>query len=103
MKIEELQLWVEKSWQERLVADRPSEEQQLLYVVEEFGEVAEAIRKIKGNKNHKKEAIDIGSEFADLFISLTTLANTHNVDLTHEINLFKKKIAKRRREQSSVA
>jgi NTP pyrophosphatase (non-canonical NTP hydrolase) len=99
MSLQELQKWVDASWKERPAIDRPNEQQQLLFVIEEFGELAEAIRKIKGNKEYKQVDVDLGSEFADLLISLTTLANTYDIDLTAEVESFKVKITKRRQDQ----
>ena len=96
MTITELQKWVADSWKDRPVADRPTTEQQLLFIIEEFGEVAEAIRKGEGNKEHKDFEANLGSEFADMIISLVTLANTHSVDLNAEIEQFKTKITQRR-------
>ena len=99
MTIDELQQWVADSWQDRPAEERPTTEQQLLFIIEEFGEVAEAIRKNKGNKDHKDFEANLGSEFADMIISLVTLANSHNVDLGAEIEQFKTKITQRRQSK----
>jgi NTP pyrophosphatase (non-canonical NTP hydrolase) len=99
MTISELQQWVAGSWRDRPTEDRPTTEQQLLFIIEEFGEVAEAIRKGQGNKKHKDFEANLGSEFADMIISLVTLANSHNVDLDGEIEQFKTKITKRRQSR----
>ncbi len=70
MTIEELQGWVRSNWEQRS-HHQPSIELQLLYILEELGEVAEAIRKIGGLKSRAHNEVDLGSEFADLIISIT--------------------------------
>lgn len=94
MTITELQEWVREDWK---VNSRtiPTKETQLLYVIEEFGEVAEAIRKTSGDKQRIDKEVDIGSEFADLIISTITLANSYDVDLTREIVGFKDRLQAR--------
>jgi NTP pyrophosphatase (non-canonical NTP hydrolase) len=94
MTIKELQQWVEADWQQRSTS-LPTSEQQMLYLIEEIGEVAEALRKQNGNKKRILEAPKLGSELADTLISLTTLANAHGIDLTNEIEQFKKRLAER--------
>ena len=63
--------------------------------MKELGEVAEAIRKEKGNKNRTKTQTDLGSEVADLVISIVTLANHFDVDINKEISKFQKRLASR--------
>lgn len=94
MTINELQQWVRDDWAERSPIS-PSTELQLLYIIEEFGEVAEAIRKSSGAKERKDSTVDLGSELADLLISITTLANNFDVDLEQEVDKFKQKLATR--------
>ncbi len=94
MTIAELQTWVDADWQQRS-RERPSVELQLLYIIEEFGEVAEAIRKNNGSKARKQGHVDLGSEFADLLVSITTLANHFKIDLSKEVERFKAKLAER--------
>lgn len=94
MTIQELQQWVREDWENRS-KHTPSTELQLLYIIEEFGEVAEAIRKSNGAKERKDMSVDLGSELADLLVSITTLANTFDVDLQHEIALFQTRLAER--------
>lgn len=98
MTIGELQDWVTKSWDENPLPS-PAVELQLLYIMEELGEVAEAIRKNGGNKNRTNEGSDLGSEIADLIISITTLANTFGVDITKEVQLFQERLEKRARNK----
>lgn len=94
MSLRELQQWVSDDWKQRSTV-QPSTELQLLYVIEEFGEVAEAIRKSAGHKARKDMKTDLGSEFADLIISITTLANSYDIDLADEIEKFKDRLASR--------
>ncbi len=97
MTIQELQKWVESDWKNQS-KQRPSVELQLLFVMEELGEVAEAIRKNDGAKARKQSSSDLGSEFADLIVSITTLANNFNVDLDAELEGFKSRLASRHGE-----
>lgn len=97
MTIEELQKWVKNDWKHRS-KHQPSVELQLLYVLEELGEVAEAIRKSNGSKDRKQAEVDLGSELADLVISITTLANNFDIDLEKEIVSFQSRLAQRHKE-----
>ncbi|MGB4762328.1 MAG: MazG nucleotide pyrophosphohydrolase domain-containing protein [Candidatus Saccharimonas sp.] len=97
MTINELQHWVREDWENRSKI-QPSTELQLLYIIEEFGEVAEAIRKNSGAKDRKDSVVDLGSELADLLVSITTLANSFDVDLEHEIAQFKVKLDARHQQ-----
>ncbi len=94
MTIQQLQQWVGQSWESNK-KHRPTVETQILYVIEELGEVAEAIRKQNGLKDRKVVGSDLGSEFADLLISVVTLANTYNIDLTDEIRKFQIRLDER--------
>lgn len=94
MTIQQLQDWVSDDWKNHSKS-LPTSEQQILYVLEELGEVAEAIRKHNRNKERIQKPTDVGSEIADVLISLVTLANTYNVDLTTEILKFKMRLQER--------
>ena len=94
MTIHDLQQWVRDDWTKRSKLT-PSTELQLLYIIEEFGEVAEAIRKTNGAKERKESSVDLGSELADLLVSITTLANSFDVDLEQEIKRFQARLATR--------
>ena len=97
MALKELQNWVRRDWEKRS-KNQPSVELQLLYIIEELGEVAEAIRKSNGSKDRKTNSVDLGSEIADLIISIVTLSNNFNVDIDKEIELFKERILKRHQD-----
>ncbi|MEO5949913.1 MAG: MazG nucleotide pyrophosphohydrolase domain-containing protein [Candidatus Saccharimonadales bacterium] len=95
MNIEELQKWVSDDWKQHSTSS-PSVELQLLFIMEELGEVAEAIRKNSGDKDRIQKVTDLGSEIADLIVSITTLANHFNINLTNEIKGFQDRIEERR-------
>lgn len=95
MTIQELQEWVSNDWNTNSKV-RPTLEAQLLFAIEEFGEVAEAIRKRTMKDDYKIDDDKLGSEFGDLLITIVTLANTFDVDLTGEIKGFQAKLAARR-------
>ncbi len=94
MTIAELQKWVSEDWKQRS-NHTPTVELQLLYIIEELGEVAEAIRKTSGSKARKNKEVNLGSELADLIVSITTLSNHFGIDLNTEIEEFKTRIEKR--------
>jgi len=95
MTIQELQAWVADDWKTNSKL-KPSLATQLLFAIEEFGEVAEAIRKKTVSDDYKVDDGKLGSEFADLVITIITLANTFDIDLTKEIKGFQQKLASRR-------
>ena len=94
MRLDELQAWVEYDWKSGN-RERPSVELQLLYIIEELGEVAEAIRKNNSAKPRTDKVVDLGSEIADLVISIVTLSNHFNIDLSNEISRFQDRMKKR--------
>lgn len=95
MHIATLQQRVKDDWDNHSKL-QPTTEMQLLFVMEELGEVAEAIRKKSKTADYKQDDDKLGSEFADLIISITTLANTFDIDLEAELESFWKKMAERR-------
>jgi NTP pyrophosphatase (non-canonical NTP hydrolase) len=97
MTITDLQQWVAEDWRKRS-KHQPTVELQLLYIIEELGEVAEAIRKQDGKKDRKQSEVDLGSEMADLVISIMTLANHFEVNIDDEVKKFQERITKRHSE-----
>jgi NTP pyrophosphatase (non-canonical NTP hydrolase) len=95
MTINELQDWVRNDWKTNSKL-QPTLETQLLFAIEEFGEVAEAIRKRTVKDDYKVDDNKLGSEFGDLLITIVTLANNFDVDLTEEVKGFQAKLAARR-------
>lgn len=94
MNFKELQKWVEEDWKHSS-EKMPDRHLQLIYLIEEMGEVAEAIRMSQGDKKHKKNKSDIEEEMGDLIISLATIANSYEINLTKSIRKSKDKIIKR--------
>ena len=98
MTIQELQAWVDNDWKSGRTP-APSVTLQILYLVEELGEVAEAIRKHESTHDRvgkAEKSVDIGGEMADMLVSLVTLANNYGVDLTQQMAEFQNRIETRR-------
>ena len=70
-------------------------EQELLLLTEKVGELAKAVRKEKTNmcidKNKIKNYDSVESEIADVFIVLTSICNTLNINL-YEAIIEKEKV-----------
>lgn len=94
MNISELQQWVREDWEQHSSV-RPDPHLQLLYLFEELGEMAEAIRKNSGYKDRKDDVMDLEGEMGDVLIALLTVANNYNIDLETAVAKCKVKIAKR--------
>lgn len=97
MNISELQQWVRTDWEEHS-NNRPDPHLQLLYLFEELGEMAEAIRKNSGYKDRKDEVMDLEGEMGDVLIALATVANNYNIDLEAATQKSKEKIAQRHKD-----
>lgn len=97
MSIQQLQTWVEANWSTQS-KQRPDIELQLLYILEELGEVSEAIRKQRGLKQRTANTTNLGSELADLLVSIVTLANHFDIDLDKELGLFRKRLTERQKK-----
>ena len=75
MEIREFQKMIGKIYEKR---DRKrGKERTMLWVVEEVGELSQAVR--------KNNLENIGEELADVFAWLVSLANLYNIDLEEEI------------------
>lgn len=94
MTIAEFQAWVQHDW-ENNSPKMPDAHLQLLYVIEEFGEVAEAIRKNQGDKKRKDVNVDLEGEMGDFMITIATLANSHGISLEKAIQKAQTKIIAR--------
>jgi len=75
MEIREFQELIRELYFER--DSRRGKEKTMLWLVEEIGELAEAIR--------KNDLNSIGEEMADVFAWLVSLANLYGVDLENEV------------------
>lgn len=94
MTIKNFQDWVGQSWYD-YKGGLPDKHLQLLYLVEEFGEVAEAIRKGQGDKDHKESRVNLAEEMGDFLISFCTIAVEQGVDLETAAIKAQKKIISR--------
>jgi NTP pyrophosphatase (non-canonical NTP hydrolase) len=75
MEIKDFQEMIGKIYIKR---DRErGKEKTMLWVVEEVGELSQAVR--------KGDVAEIGEELADVFAWLVSLANLYNIDLENEI------------------
>lgn len=79
MRIKQIQNWTVEAWKKSNKS--VDEKQELLFLIEEIGEMAEAVRKIQGKKKNKKFRADLEKEFGDTLLSIITLANRYGVDL----------------------
>lgn len=77
--LSELQEWVDQAW-EKTPKDNVTETDELLFLIEELGEMAEDWRKLRGNKD-SSEDFTLEEEFGDILLSVITLANRCEVDL----------------------
>lgn len=91
--IKEYQEWVKEAWKKS--PKNVDERDELLFLMEEVGEMAEALRKLKGNKENKDFRADLEKEFGDIMLSVFTLAIRHNVDLESALEKTKDSILKR--------
>lgn len=89
-----MQKWVKRDW-DRKSKQKPDPHLQLIYLFEELGEMAEAIRKSGGNKTRKKIKVDLEGEIGDVLITIATIANNYGIDLNAAVSKTKKKIIQR--------
>lgn len=82
--LDEIQDYIKNVIGIRGFRDQPVE-QEILLLIEEVGELAKAIRKEKTNmcidKNKIKNYDTVENEIADVFIVLTSICNTLNINL----------------------
>jgi len=93
-----LQNFVREDW-EKKSSHQPDSHLQLIYLFEELGEMAEAIRIRQlaegGQKKRNKAKADLAGEMGDVLIALATIANHYGIDLDAACLKSKKKITKR--------
>lgn len=92
--IKEHQEWVREAWK-KSPKENISEKDELLFLIEEIGEMAEAIRKLSGKKENKEIKADLEKELGDIFLSLLTLAIRYNIDIEQAFEKTKKSIIDR--------
>ncbi len=92
--LEEMQEWVDESW-EKTPKEEVTETDELLFLIEELGELAEDCRELKGMKENKEVEVDLEKEFGDILLSIITFANRYNVDLAEGFEKTKKSVEER--------
>ena len=92
--IKEHQEWVREAWK-KSPKENISEKDELLFLIEEIGEMAEAIRKLSGKKENKEIKADLEKELGDIFLSLLTLAIRYNIDIEQAFEKTKKSVIDR--------
>jgi NTP pyrophosphatase (non-canonical NTP hydrolase) len=92
--IKEHQEWVREAWK-KSPKKEVGEKDEILFLIEEVGEMAEAIRKLSGKKENKDLQADLEKELGDIMLSLLTLAIRYNVDLEKAFEKTKKSITER--------
>jgi NTP pyrophosphatase (non-canonical NTP hydrolase) len=92
--IRESQEWVKEAWK-KSPKENVKESDELLFLMEEVGEMAEAVRKLNGKKEKNTSSINLEKEMGDIFLSLLTLAIRYNIDLEKAFERTKQSIIKR--------
>ena len=93
MKLKQIQNWTREAWKES--NKTVDEKMELIFLMEEIGEMAEAIRKMQGKKKNKKIKVDLEKEMGDILLSIVSLANRYNIDLEKAFSKTMKSIEKR--------
>jgi NTP pyrophosphatase (non-canonical NTP hydrolase) len=91
--ISETQEWVKEAWKKS--PKKVDEKDELLFLMEEVGEMAEALRKLNGKKENKELQADLEKEFGDILLSIITLAIRYNIDLEQAFEKTKSSVLKR--------
>lgn len=93
MHLKEIQDWTREAWKKS--KKQVDEKLELIFLMEEIGELAEAIRKTSGQKDNKDIDVDLEKEIGDILLSLVTLAIRYDVDLESAFEKVKKDVEKR--------
>ena len=72
-----------------------SKEERFIQLVEEVGELANAIATTEGHKAKKLARADLKDSFADVLFDLVVLADLYRVDLEKETEEMLKRLEKR--------
>lgn len=94
MMIKEAQEWVAEAWK-KSPKSGISEKDELLFLLEEIGEIAQGLRALSGNKETAVDLKGLEKEFGDVLLSLLTLSNRYGIDLQNGFLETKKSIEKR--------
>lgn len=96
--LRKIQNWVKKTWK-KSPKKGITEKDELLFLFEEIGEIAQAARKINGYRDDKKsqKALrdELEKEFGDCIVSLSTLANRYGISLEKGFMRSKESIERR--------
>ncbi len=90
MQIREAQEWVKDAWSKS--EKRMSKLVELASLMEECGELGEAIRKIEHGKDKE---VDLEKEMGDILLCLLTLAIRYDVDLQNAFDRTIEKVKKK--------
>ena len=88
-----MQDWTREAWKQS--NKEVDEKMELIFLMEEMGEMAEAIRKISGKKENKDMEADLEKEMGDILLSIVTLANRYDIDLEKAFSKTMDSIEKR--------
>lgn len=91
------QQWVKEAWKFS-PKKNVNEKDELLFLMEEIGEVAKAVRTIKGNEE-KISKENLEKEFGDVLLSLLTIANRYDIGLEKGFKKSKKSTERRYMEK----
>ncbi len=98
LSLKNIQQWVKNTWK-KSPKKGITEKDELLFLFEEIGEIAQAVRKINGYRDDKKsrEALkdELEKEFGDCIVSLSTLANRYGINLEEGFIKSKESIERR--------
>lgn len=71
-----------------LFPNKMTKEQRFINLVEEIGELANAIAISEGHKSKKRKRSDLEDSFADVLFNLIVLASLYNISLEKEIDVM---------------
>lgn len=93
MHLKEMQDWTREAWKKS--KKKVDEKLELIFLMEEIGEMAEAIRKNAGQKDNKNIKVDLEKEMGDILLSLITIAIRYDIDLEKAFRKVKKDVEQR--------
>ena len=79
MNNSETQKWVKEAWKNS--KKQVDEKMELIFLLEEIGEMAKIIRCMSETHKNKKLKNDLEKEMGDVLLALITIANRYGIDL----------------------
>ncbi len=79
----------------KLFPNAMNKEQRFINLVEEVGELANAIAIVEKHKSKKRKRSDLRDSFADTLYNLIILASLYDIDLEKEITLMLNRLEQR--------